>query len=246
MRRATQQLSYANVMSTIAVFIALGGTSYAAVQLGRGAVKNRNIASNAVTGSKVKNGSLTLKDFKKGQIPKRIKGAAGPAGPIGATGAPGSAGATGATGAQGDTGAAPLGSPIIRQSRNVESDWAIANTPTLVVVTDPSLASYSGEYSSVLTHPAGVVFLSITALAHVEMVTGANVTCSLQHRVGNDPFYQVAEIAVPASAPREATLAATLPSFSPGSTHAFRLMCKTTSGMGTAHGSIVVIAGSIG
>ena len=71
------RLTYANVMATIAVFVALGGSSYAAVTLKKNSVKSRNIAKNAVTSPKVKNGSLLSRDFKTGQLP------AGPQGPKG-------------------------------------------------------------------------------------------------------------------------------------------------------------------
>ena len=51
MRRALRRhLSYANVMATIAVFIALGGSSYAALK---------------ITGADVRNGSLTNRDLKR-------------------------------------------------------------------------------------------------------------------------------------------------------------------------------------
>ena len=42
-----QHLTYANVMSTLAVFIALGGSSYAAFQ-----IRSANIANNSVRGSR--------------------------------------------------------------------------------------------------------------------------------------------------------------------------------------------------
>lgn len=53
MSRFRAHLTYANVMATIAVFIALGGTSYAAIR---------------VTGKNVKNSSLTYKDLKKNTL----------------------------------------------------------------------------------------------------------------------------------------------------------------------------------
>jgi hypothetical protein len=47
--RLRPHLSYANVMATIAVFVALGGAgAYAASKLGKNVVKTRNIAPNAV------------------------------------------------------------------------------------------------------------------------------------------------------------------------------------------------------
>lgn len=67
------RLTYANVMATIAVFIALGGASYAAIripansvgqkQLRKKAVTNGKLAANAVTGDKVKDGSLNAADI---------------------------------------------------------------------------------------------------------------------------------------------------------------------------------------
>ena len=59
LRRLRPHLSYANVMATIAVFIALGGSSYAAL---------------TITGQNVKNSSLTWRDLKRNTLgPSRIK-----------------------------------------------------------------------------------------------------------------------------------------------------------------------------
>jgi len=81
-------------VAVIALFVALGGTGYAALtlpknsvgskQLKKGAVKNSDIAANAVTGAKVKRRSLTAGDFKASSLPQ------GPRGPAGAKGATGS------------------------------------------------------------------------------------------------------------------------------------------------------------
>jgi hypothetical protein len=67
------RLSYANVTASLALFVALGGTSYAAIklparsvgtiQLKSRAVTNAKIAPNAVDGSKVRDGSLTGLDI---------------------------------------------------------------------------------------------------------------------------------------------------------------------------------------
>ena len=84
---------YANVTSTLALVVALGGTgAYAANTIGskdirNGQVKNADLARNAVTGAKVRNRTLTGSDFKTGELPKGAKGdtgasgAQGPAGP---------------------------------------------------------------------------------------------------------------------------------------------------------------------
>jgi hypothetical protein len=67
--RIREKLSYANVMATIAVFIALGGGAWAAInlpkgsvgskQLKKGSVKTKKLAKGAVVGRKVRADSLT-------------------------------------------------------------------------------------------------------------------------------------------------------------------------------------------
>lgn len=77
-------LSYANVMSTIAVFVALGGTSWA---VARNSVGNRELKNGAVTSAKVRDGTLTSKDLAPGTaLARGQRGPAGPSGPIGPVG----------------------------------------------------------------------------------------------------------------------------------------------------------------
>ena len=76
---------YANVTATMALVVALGGTSYAAIKL----------PANSVTSKQVKDKSLLKKDFKTGQLPAGKAGAAGPAGPVGPAGPQGFTGPAG-------------------------------------------------------------------------------------------------------------------------------------------------------
>ena len=94
--------SYANVTATLALLVALGGTSYAAVEIAKNSVGTPQLKANAVTAKKVKDGSLLSRDFKAGQLPG---GPQGPAGAAGAAGAIGPNGPVGATGQQGLVGA---------------------------------------------------------------------------------------------------------------------------------------------
>jgi hypothetical protein len=88
--------SPAMVVASIALLVALGGTSIAAVSaLPRGSVGTPQLRNNAVTSVKVKNRSLRAVDFARGQLPA---GAQGPEGPQGATGDPGPRGAKGEPG----------------------------------------------------------------------------------------------------------------------------------------------------
>lgn len=90
MRRLRDNLTYANVTASLALFLALGGVAYATNALPVGSVGTKQLKKGAVTGPKVRKGSLLASDFKPGQIPP---GAEGPPGP---KGEPGAAGATSA------------------------------------------------------------------------------------------------------------------------------------------------------
>jgi hypothetical protein len=59
MRRFRSKLTYANVMATIAVFIALGGSGYAALKLPRNSVGTKQLRSHAVTNSKLAPGAVS-------------------------------------------------------------------------------------------------------------------------------------------------------------------------------------------
>jgi len=70
------------VVACVALVVALGGTGYAAITLPRNSVGNNQLKANAVTGAKVRNGSLGAEDFG-GALPR---GARGPQGPDGQPG----------------------------------------------------------------------------------------------------------------------------------------------------------------
>ena len=85
MHHAVQHLRRHGV-AYLALFVALSGTSYAAVAT--------RLPANSVGTAQVINHSLLKKDFKAGQLPR---GARGPAGARGAVGAAGPVGACGAS-----------------------------------------------------------------------------------------------------------------------------------------------------
>jgi len=62
------RLSYANVMATIAVFIALGGSAYTATKLKKNSVGTKQIKSNAVTTAKIKKSAVTGAKIKEGSV----------------------------------------------------------------------------------------------------------------------------------------------------------------------------------
>jgi hypothetical protein len=100
-RSIRKQLTFANIVACLALFIALGGASYAATQLPKNSVGSVQIKKDAVTGAKVRDGSLRAADFGAGQIPAGPAGSIGPAGPRGADGPQGEPGMRGEQGEQG-------------------------------------------------------------------------------------------------------------------------------------------------
>ena len=107
MRKLFGRPSPAMIVACLALLVALGGTSVAAVnqlarnsvgtpQLRTGAVTNPKLRNNAVNSAKVANRSLLRSDFAPGQLPAGPVGPQGPAGPTGAAGAAGPAGVIGA------------------------------------------------------------------------------------------------------------------------------------------------------
>jgi hypothetical protein len=64
-----KRLTYANVMSSLAVFLVLGGaTAFAAGQLGKNTVGSKQLKNNAVTAAKVKKEAIVGAKIKKGAI----------------------------------------------------------------------------------------------------------------------------------------------------------------------------------
>ena len=69
MKAIRKRLTYANVMSSIAVFLVLGsGAAIAAKQLGKKSVGSPQLKANAVTTAKIKKNAVTTKKIKKGAI----------------------------------------------------------------------------------------------------------------------------------------------------------------------------------
>lgn len=86
------RLTYANVMSTIAVFLALGGTSYA---IARNSIGERELKDSAVTSRKVRDGALQAQDLAPGALTQGARGPRGSQGPVGAVGPAGPQGPAG-------------------------------------------------------------------------------------------------------------------------------------------------------
>ena len=150
-----------NVVGYVALFAALGGTSYAAVRLAPGSVTNRALARGAVSHSKlaadsvtsadIANGSIKPGDFaretmtaltkKGGGVTTAADGTTGATGNRGANGGTGTAGTPGPAGA---AGAAGTGSVILR-ARGTGTVSAPHGASTAVGINDASWTQSPGE-----------------------------------------------------------------------------------------------------
>src|SRR3954454_16589318 len=98
MRLLHHRPSPALLLALIALFVALGGASYAAVTINGKSIKNGTI-----TGKKIKNRTLTTKKLSTSAV-KSLRGQTGARGTQGPQGLPGSSGAKGDKGDKGDPG----------------------------------------------------------------------------------------------------------------------------------------------
>jgi len=110
-------------VALLALFVALGGTSYAAINLPRNSVGGKHLKRNAVTSAKVKNRTLKARDFAPRQL---RRGRRGPRGRRGAQGL------RGFTGFRGPTGS-PAGSMILGNT-----DFTFPSSPSNITQLAPS------------------------------------------------------------------------------------------------------------
>lgn len=170
--------SHATVVAYAALFIAVGGVSYAAVtlpansvgskQIKRGGVKSSDLAKNAVTSAKVKDFSLLSKDFKPGQL---VAGAAG------TTGAPGPKGDKGDKGDTGPTATNPPPTLVKDAPADSSGDCGVGTFCHNI----STWTNYGGSYA-----PAGY-YKDIGGNVHLVGLAKATTTESC----GIDPFFNV-------------------------------------------------------
>lgn len=114
LEKSKGKLTYSNVVSTLCLFLLLGGGAYAATQLPKNSVGSKQLRKNSVNSAKVKDHSLLGVDFRAGQLP------AGPRGKEGPRGRQGPRGAKGDTGPQGLPGVAGATNALVRYGPEIE------------------------------------------------------------------------------------------------------------------------------
>jgi hypothetical protein len=105
-----RRLKFANVMSVLALFVALGGTSYAAIRL----------PANSVGPRQLRNHSITIRKIGRKALAS-LHGARGAPGLQGANGVPGPQGVQGPRGPVGPSGNAAIGDGTVTSSKLADS-----------------------------------------------------------------------------------------------------------------------------
>jgi hypothetical protein len=154
--------SYANVVSSLALFVALGGTSYAAVT-----VTGREVRDGSLTGRDIRNGSITSADVQNGSLRSgdlRSPTGNGQIGPRGESGERGPAGATGPQGERGPSAAFSFASAADRRNVGPElTELGHLNLPAgnyvlaAKVHTDNESSTTPMDVSCFLTGPGGLL-----------------------------------------------------------------------------------------
>jgi len=123
-------------VATIALFAALGGSSYAAIsitgkQIRDGSLAGRDLRNGSLTSADVRDQSLLANDFKSGQLPAGPKGDPGRVGPQGIQGELGPIGPQGLQGKRGLPGVAAYEIVFEQSQFNGDSPkTAFAKCPT--------------------------------------------------------------------------------------------------------------------
>ena len=137
------RLSFANVTSSLALFIALGGASYAAIKVPANSVGTKQVKNRAITTGKLDRKVLTS-----------LRGATGARGLAGSQGAAGPQGLQGPKGDTGASGAAALADGSITASKLAGSSVTQAKLGLTTVLATSSVDSTVNK-AEVATCPAG-------------------------------------------------------------------------------------------
>ena len=217
------------VISVMALFVALGGVSYAAIKIPQNSVGNTQLRKDAVTSTKVKDRSLLAKDFKSGQLP---------------------AGAKGADGATGPTASAYA-------SNNISPDTALSPNGVDYTVLDTSIPDAGSGAMMITTRSRVVANASVSIVKGTGFSSAAgDVDCQIQAAslsgtvsIGQRARTPLTPPVALGSVLAEVSLSGAI-SLDPGE-YVFRVLCKQNSGAGSTatpyydRGDLTVIATGI-
>jgi hypothetical protein len=166
MKRLRGKLTYANVISTLCLFLLLGGgAAFAATQLPKNSVGARQIKRGAVTPAKISN--ATEKILAGDQGPRGPQGQQGQKGARGATGPTGATGKTGAQGPKGETGAAATALWAVIEGNTKPNPTILAQSGAVVGV--ERLGEDPGVYTVNFTRNVSACAYSVSTADTLEM-----------------------------------------------------------------------------
>jgi len=172
------RVTYANVVATLALFIALGGTGYAAINLPRNSVGPKQLRANSVTSTKVKQGSLLAADFKSSQR-SDLRGPRGAEGPPGAQGPAGPRGFAGPIKVRSATQISPAGGGVPNDVHCAPGEQAtggsMAGGPS---AGEPSLVPFTGEGSPIISSGLLIGWRDLASSQSVEYTSTVYVFCA--------------------------------------------------------------------
>jgi hypothetical protein len=190
--RMRARTTYANVTATLALFIALGGTTYAAASLPHNSVGSSQLRANAVTASKIRSGAVRSSEIKDGSIAAKdistsarnsLRGLQGPQGPTGPTGAPGIS----------DQAAITLGGAKVAGNARGASHSGGSNQYTVEFTHDVSACVYSATLAAV-NNGSTIEQPPVGGTTTVASAGGANVLVKTYDAAGapiESPFHLV-------------------------------------------------------
>ena len=200
-RRFRIHLSYANVMATVAVFVALGGSSYAAFSLPKNSVGSRQLKNHAVTPKKVAASTVALFKGRKGDR--------GPAGPIGLAGIQGARGSQGPIGPSNSYYAA--GSEFVPTSESVPAgDYAVSGDASVGCSAACGISCRiqlngkdAGPSASAATAPSASGELNVADSASLHLSSSGTIgnACSFDSGIGTFISRNVMAIKVGSASP---------------------------------------------
>ena len=154
MSKLRNRLTYANLMATVAVFIALGGGAYA-ISVGKNTIKSKHIKDGQVSSADVRDNDLIGTDIDEDTLQLRA-GPAGPRGPKGDTGNPGVEGAAGPEGAPGSQGPEGVAGPQGPQGpQGVQGAQGNSGLSNVEVVSATSASNSQSPKSATANCPGG-------------------------------------------------------------------------------------------
>jgi hypothetical protein len=172
--------SPAVIVAFVALLISLTSPAWGAKV--KRLIAGSEIAPNAITSAKVKNGSLLRKDFKAGQL---VKGSTGPTGPRGLAGSPGQD-SRGALGLPGPVGTIIAGSAYASSGQS--PDPVLNTDTTMVDIANGTPTDSTAVHTGQVTLPApGHVYADGEATLENAAAVPARARCDLSISDGTGP-----------------------------------------------------------